>query len=41
MKEELKMLVALERAIELIKKKIELENKLAQLLKDYEDTTSI
>lgn len=41
MKEELKMLVALERAIELIKKKIELENKLAQLLKDYEDATSI
>lgn len=41
MKEELKMLVALERAIELIKKKIELESKLVQLLKDYEDTTSI
>lgn len=41
MKEDLKMLVALERAIELIKKKIELETKLVQLLKDYEDTTSI
>lgn len=41
MKEDLKMLVALERAIELIKKKIELESKLVQLLKNYEDTTSI
>jgi hypothetical protein len=40
MKEDLKMLVTLERAIELLKKKIELENKLAQLLKEYENTVS-
>ncbi len=41
MKEDLKMLVTLERAIELFKKKIELERKLVQLLKEYENTASV
>jgi hypothetical protein len=41
MKESLKLLLSLERALELVKSKIELERKLIELLKQYENAARI
>jgi hypothetical protein len=41
MKENLKLLLSLERALELVKSKIELEIKLIELLKQYENAARI